>query len=709
VLSAAETLFRQGLADPRGLEYRDVEIRAGDVWSGGGAPVRTGAWVLPGTAPLFAVAWNGLVYPIVSVGAKRDLQTEVTAMVRADEALRAKWAAEHPGGGSFHRFRHAHAESEAISEKSLTAMKTLLLVRAGEPKLGRDVWEAFSAGMHADTNDDAIHIGDPYLMLASDWAWSLFDRAVCAHMRGDDPMALASARALVIIAQRIEAEAARRGFPRRSGDADEPVSPYLHFLGPLPDLLADQERRASPSSSAPADRIAGLIRDLDQVAERQWGQPGGVDLSSDPRVKALIVEGEAAVDPLLDALEHDVRLTRSVHFHRDFGTHRSILGVAEAAYVALAGILQASFFGAVSTGDDLSGRGAAGRREVAASVRAYWTKWKGIPLEERWYRVLADDASPPEQWIEAARNLTTPTNVTVHPGSMVTVLTTAGPTSGSPALRGDALRSRRHPSVTELLSRRVDDLGHGPLLTDRPALSCTLAQLLGEWDAAGGAAALARQVKRVLEALPSRPPGSSLAGSTGARCIADVTLARLRGTDRGALDEYARWIRAAKPEDVSWYTTEVFAPMWQNAGHPAVEQAATALFGDPRSPWYDLLNGSSAPLLEVPMGRLRAYRARLLEALGNRASVGTVKVRARDQVTYAGAGSQTMTGIDRSDPHAPPAGTEHPFRACDYVAWKISSQQGAPVFRPYWPEAVRDDALQVVVTYVKAQGTARKR
>jgi hypothetical protein len=92
------------------------------------------------------------------------------------------------------------------------------------------------------------------------------------------------------------------------------------------------------------------------------------------------------------------------------------MGVHEAAYVALAGILMTSFFGAGSTGDNLTARGMAGRREVAARIRGYWKKHRGIPLEERWCRMRADENAAPRQWLQAAANITRPTNVTVVPG-----------------------------------------------------------------------------------------------------------------------------------------------------------------------------------------------------------------------------------------------------------------------------------------------------
>lgn len=67
LLTATAKLFEQGLADPRGCEYREVEIVAsGNIgaWTG---RIKTHAWVLP-AAPQpggrrFAVAWNGLSTP----------------------------------------------------------------------------------------------------------------------------------------------------------------------------------------------------------------------------------------------------------------------------------------------------------------------------------------------------------------------------------------------------------------------------------------------------------------------------------------------------------------------------------------------------------------------------------------------------------------------------------------------------------------------
>src|SRR5947209_2489715 len=67
LVRATATLCEQGLADPRGCEYRSIQIAVGSVWGGQAQPVTTSGWVLPagdGGKPRHAVAWSGLVYPL---------------------------------------------------------------------------------------------------------------------------------------------------------------------------------------------------------------------------------------------------------------------------------------------------------------------------------------------------------------------------------------------------------------------------------------------------------------------------------------------------------------------------------------------------------------------------------------------------------------------------------------------------------------------
>lgn len=152
-------------------------------------------------------------------------------------------------------------------------------------------------------------------------------------------------------------------------------------------------------------KIDYLIDALDEVDQRQWGQPGGVPLGYDRRVKAIIDIGDAAVPALIDTLEKDDRMTRSVHFWRDFAQSRTVLSVREAALTAAMSILRVRAFETRSTGDNFTSRGKEKAGETAKQLRAYWTKYGGKPFDERMMAVLTDKEASPEMWREAAENL----------------------------------------------------------------------------------------------------------------------------------------------------------------------------------------------------------------------------------------------------------------------------------------------------------------
>ena len=69
VASAFTELFTEGVADPRGCEYREIEVPDGNqsgYYLDAAGPTKTHGWVLPGGK--FAICWNGLVYPISAAG-----------------------------------------------------------------------------------------------------------------------------------------------------------------------------------------------------------------------------------------------------------------------------------------------------------------------------------------------------------------------------------------------------------------------------------------------------------------------------------------------------------------------------------------------------------------------------------------------------------------------------------------------------------------
>jgi hypothetical protein len=699
-VDALTVLFDQGVADPRGCEYRAVTVAIGSCWTGDAGAQATHAFVLParpGDRHRFAVCWNGLVYPALTVGEKADLAADVAAAVKAIKAQ--DWLEEAAD-------RPQAEEGFAVWHRRLDMLAAGLLLRVGEGDLATRLWQALHAPRAG--GEKPGDEPDPYLGLASDWAWSLFDHGLGAHMRGDDVPALHSFRLLAAFAPRAEAEARKRGF---RPDRDRGRRAFLDFLDQLPDLVADQERRAREGPHAPVvcigpgrerdrdKRIAALIARLDEVSARQMSQPGGVSLGSDLVVEALIREGEPALEPLLACFEKDDRLTRSVHFRRDFARSRTVLAVHEAAYVAASAILGSSDFEPRATGDNLTRSGAATRKELAAAMRAHRKEARRAAPADRWFAVLADDRAKPEQWLNAAGALVTPDNERFAPGTMVwagAVVRTGAPAEGKPRLVGEPLRPRKDPSVTGLMLKRAGEV------RDR-GLAAGLALCLAKWDEKAALPVLAAQMRRCREA------GQWSAYLQLVRVLVDVG-------DKKALDDYVAWVPSVTPEMVGSDEYEIalfFQWMWLHPNHPGMAKAAERLFANRNSPWVPLIveqKGGRAicpavGFLETAAVRLPSFRKAVLAELENKGGEGHVTAR------HDGSLDMNLKNINnsaggggRGNPEVPKE-VRGKFRICDFVAWKLGEHlAGAPRCELYWPEAKRDAACAACAAFLRRYG-----
>jgi hypothetical protein len=650
LVSATETLFRAGLADPRGCEYREIEVATGSVWVGDAGVVHVHGWVLPaakGAKAAFAVTWNGHVYPIVSTGAPASLSDDVNAMIEAD-------AKEHADEEHFYRFRHAWTEQASLDHATCLPLKACLLLRAGEEDLARKAWETWVAGMRPDTNDDAIHIEDPFLMLARDWLWAIFDRAVCAHMRGDDRLALLSLRALKPMRHAVEEAAAERG----SEEA------YFDFLDSAEALLADQEaravRREHPPAEAPKDRVATLILGLSEIAVAQQGQPGSVNLAEAADVEALVTEGEGAVDALIDAIERDARLTRSVQFGRDFLHGREVLPVAVAAYQALTLILGTASFPDVPEAEDKPPRVA-----FALRVRAYWKRNKDLSLPERWFAMLKDDTAKPPQWLQAAERIVEPSNVTVVSGSRFGShnITTRPLRPGETAtLKGEPLRDRRDPSVADLMARRVEAIATWDVDGEqRPYVvrdATAMAICLSEWDPRAHPDVLHAQMVRCLESLPGMDFETRWRLQDMPSDAVALAITLHRSGDKEALAAFLARLVALDPAAAG---PAPLALLWTLPDEPAVRDAAAKLFSDDASPWRKW--ESFHEIIDARLLCLAEFRKLVVYWL------------------------RSTEPSDTDEPDGP--------RRCDIVAEALGGGDDAGIeFDSEWPVAKRDEAIR---------------
>jgi hypothetical protein len=286
--------------------------------------------------------------------------------------------------------------------QSPSTLRAIWLHRLGRDDLAAAMLALVRRGTAPDLN--------PTLVPRPMGAWHDFGFAVHAFMVGADSEALC-------YAQRLNHEyLAKLPVTQPPNETDEQSEARQYVQGR--DLLADLLRRKKDGSfnTAPttqpalysdlpvAQRVPRLIRDFQQIPVRQWSQPGSADLSQDNRVQALIVIGEPAVPALIDAIDNDPRLTRSVQFWRDFARSRTVLSVREAALMTLEIILQTQFRPPENVGD-FTQLGEPAAKETAAKIRAYWKKYGGLRFDQRLMAILQDPKTTFDALREAADNL----------------------------------------------------------------------------------------------------------------------------------------------------------------------------------------------------------------------------------------------------------------------------------------------------------------
>ncbi len=677
-----EILFKQGLADPRGLEYREIEIAVGNPWSGGGYPVKTHGWIFPkeGNLSQFAVAWNGLIYPVVSVGKVADIKSDLAQMLNKTKTFSIQ--------------RTSTSEAISVNTTTLNPLKMIMLLRVGEKEAANQFYKLLKKARS----------GDLYFNLANDWGWFAFERAVCTHQRGDDRLALADAKMLTKIQPLIEAETKQRRVKQMTGSGKRKL-PYLQYLTQLPALLTDCERRVAEQIKPPIpkDGIAKLIDDLQNVNEKQWGQPGGVPIFQAPQIQALVKRGEEVVEPLIKTMETDLRLTRSVSFGRNFFRSRHMITVPEAAHSALSYLLHVDF-------------------RSAEEFRIYWNKMGKLPLLERYYATLKDDKATPKQWLRASANIVQPVDVECHGSYTITVIRKSGQ---KVKFRGEKLRDSRTPSVAELMAKRSDKVAAirtgstDDHFNYRDA--CQIALYLADWDKDKAITTLKKRLSRIWNIDPKSKDILAFNGNPAdnfGREIVKMTLARAKCGDQSAFDEYAVWIQKVQLEGIPFVTKELQKPLIEGYSRLSIRKAIEVLFNDPTSPWSDVFareNGSwLLEFWESPLPMTTEFRKKAFLGLADKSKGGIITFNPKKVWKSRGKGDIELKGINlgfiptSKELKIPPPGQMHTFRVCDIFAYFYFKYHKGPELQLFWSESKRDSAVQSCKTWLSEKKIAEE-
>ena len=758
----------QWLCRSRGCDYREVELTCGSSLQGGNFLVATHAWVIPlgpnekAAAQRFAVTWDGLVYPVVTVGKPANLKTDVETLIDVSE----KATNFKPNTfGSNYRIQEfddrcgldppgtmrAWTEEELVSTNSLLAIKTCLLMRLGETVLAERVRDAW---MH---RDGRVVGNDPYFVFTIEWTWALFDRAVGAHNRGDDTIVVNTAKTLVDFQRTVPGEAVRRQYNR---------PPAILLRDPPAVLMQDSQRRLKAGAvrrvldvglgkfPGRSQRIAALIRDLEDVVVCTKEEPSnglsglmsrrfdyltagleegfghGNPLKSSPIVLALVHEGQAAVEPLLECLVNDHRLTRIVGESpaSQEGTLgiRDFVGVDLAAYAALCGILRADGFGPLTidgyyhrcrneTGNERSEAyddpTLERRRAVAAEIRRRFQKIKGQCPEEGWRAALADPEVGRANWLRAAKAIVEP----VIPPELADkdIDETDIPAADEPELplAGEVLRGERNPSVTELLAQRSDEMARLEKSQQEwfgwPPV-CDLTLCLGKWDTKATVPVAHRRIADLRAVVKATEGYRDQKLNCLATPIANLIEAGLQaGEDDSIVQDYIAWLHESRPRDISFSPTLIFMPLWRHPDNPKMASLARWLFLADDSPWHPLHKLKplgTYELLTSPLVGVPAFRDLLKRELLNTSFIGRFTV-SRDSLSIEALNN---VGGEWScyapDVELPESGMSGSLRACDYYAIKISRLEGSPRYEMYWLEKRRDALRKDIARFLDQWG-----
>ncbi|QEL20687.1 hypothetical protein [Limnoglobus roseus] len=393
-LAAADKKYLDGLMadflfDPKGAERVAVPVVVRTVWATADEGTTEG-WLVPAKdgKPGRVHFTDGASIPIPP-----DPKVKKVDFVAA---CKARYTAPAPKKGD--------ADDDTFRKMGKRAVGGLdaddLAVAAWLYRLGQDGLAARAlAAARKEARAPRGEKGDPRKQLREDLAWAAFAGLVHAYMVRADEEALAHGERLLNL------------YPTEA--KDEPFDQATAIVADLKRRRGKGTFGKAPAETWPdgfdtwnaARKATYLIDALDEVDARQDGQPGGVDLAGDRRVRELIRVGDASVPALIDALEKDERLTRSVHFWRDFARSRTVLGVREAELSAVMSILRVRVFEPVSTGDSFTARGGDTVKATVARLRAYWTAYGRLPFDERMMAVLTDPKASFEAKREAAGNL----------------------------------------------------------------------------------------------------------------------------------------------------------------------------------------------------------------------------------------------------------------------------------------------------------------
>lgn len=662
---ATKTLLGNGLSDARGGEFHKVSVMLGNA-----AGMRQASfyekqgygWIMPDKQ---VVLIDGLKYPV-----KSDL-----GKAKPEDLYSAN-----PGViGNF--------TNDGIEILRPTAAMTSLLLVRGETELAEKFYEV--TGKHSV---------DPVLSLYAELTYRYTMQVGQSLMDRNDQEALKWAKPLALVSDLREKAGVNYG-KDTYGWRFDPEDPKR--------ILEDAIRRAEHpkpkidvASIAKIDqnsRISALIDSLDEVASHQWGQPGGISWMEDPIMTSLAKEGEAAVPALLDCIENDNRLTRSVSYGRDFFPARTIHTVRTAALNCLQTIWPAV---ATLQYEDPN--------ERVLKLREMWKLDGSLSEPERWLRVLRDDTDTigdrgiGDNWLLAARHLTDQMNVTRNGQHGMTILP-----QKSKVMHGEPLRAKFGAEITALLTKRIDSLtkveeSRSSMQLFQFGNGLSVAHCLALWDHRAATPVLQKATANTLSMVKAWQKSYGNGENTIVGSYAKVIADRANAGDQSAAKDFESMLSQVEIDGSA--TKYALLPLWKCPNNAAIQAVGVKFLADllaekskPTKPGRSIGAYPIDDLLRSAMIISPAFRSFLIDSCSLKMELGEVSVKPSTSKGYVeviyrsknGGGSYQFV---MKEDVAPYTVQGMPLNLGEWMLQSIGTIKGAPSYLVSWPSERRTAA-----------------
>ena len=668
-IDSAQFLLNHGFGDPRGGEFRRAWIVTNSPSGTKAVERRVLGWVLPPKAgeKQRIVLTSGVTCNLEKVGPVEDLRT----LVESTNPKKISWFAGYQEPQWNSRFA------------------TLLLIH-GDVALAEKVYGGMPKWIATFEHTSRHFLAD------------LWNAAAQAFMRGDDQTALQRALQVQTSWPLYDKEAqARRKAVQIGGYAQPLPDQFFGCFSSADFLVKEILRRTNEGRGGPVDfaaiaklpqpeRINQLIGLLDLESPGEWDVETRKSLGGVPVREALAKEGFAAVEPLLNCLDTDTRLTRTQSRSNFAASSRSmpddvsLITIQSVSVLARELVVDITYYPTHGLMD-----------QDAKRLRNYWQTIKGRTMAENFFEILKDDNERPYRWSFAASRL----------------FQTPLENPKAPTL-ADELRGKTNLSLTEVLERRVNQLLQLNERKDDPFRyefyeSLRFAQQLALCEKEKSLPVLQKTCRAVLASYQT-PRGKEIQFMSTSD-LAAVFDMRMLFSDKQAFPEYARFLRSLDANSLNYLPLELLAPLAHHSSEPEVAQLARELFLTPNSTLNIVelansakLQGASVGFLGKPFVSLDPVRQSIRQILNNKTRLGEIYWQGYN--LFRGYGKQRSSGqffpeqVD-TDSLAPKEMEKRDLRVCDSWAESMSRFRGAPAFKSYWPNADKDKALKAMLAY----------